>query len=532
MKFSQLFILVLFTTASFAQKTELPFVMRNATKFDTPKDIMAPHFEYDEENEALIGFGFSRKQKELFVYQIDPYNGQTRQIAELSTKKLEYKREDAWYANWGDANGEAFYIYQGVAKVLYYSYNKRDDERYLLSMDIDLRTGRVSPFKVLWTQAEARGADGFIRFEVSEDKSKILVASSASTQDREHAMLTVGVIDWDGEVEWKACLDLETENEFIDFEAISFDKQGRVIVSVEETKLGRDRTERFITYFHRFNRAGDSFETAFFDNEIMPSIEATVGYYATLSRENGDLVLAGAYGTQKAKTFSGAFSMIIDGESWEAQEPYLMALSNEVQEQFDIGHAEISQKEEQEGFKNVRMTVRWFDEADNGELDLVLEDFNYSKYTYYDGSAYRTSYRVAAQNVVVVRFDANGKPLWMTGVPKIQFTDTPNVYSSTAGTEVIKHDDGIGLFYLDHHKNFMDFPYITKKYAPGLKAQLVYVHVDGSGNAAIERMHGDKDYDKIVLSPRHFRTFGENDEFLLMPPIYANKFGGLIIQKD
>ena len=518
---------------SSAQVSENPFRRKQTVSFEIPKGVLDPSYYLDKENDVVIGVGHTRKSKELIFYQVDPYRGDMREIVEIDLGKLKYGRVDAWYWKGLSLSKRPIIIENGVATLFLLSYDKKTRVKTVLGMDIDLRTGVYSRPIEYWTQEVDRKVTGITRYDYNEEKQQLVFYSTMSEEDRDRAIVSVGIVDLGGDLVWKKTVDMETDNEFLTFHGIDLMDNGEVVLTMEEEKMEANGTPRQVLYFHKFSADGEELQTTSRVQELMGEITAFARAFATRKMESGDFLISGTYGGSERGTFAGAFTFIINREKWECGEVNLMPLSNSVWNRLTENHKEIPDRKSTEGFKDMYMDTKWFRPSNDGGYFHVVEN-HYGRWVQIsDGVGGTVTYWESfANDIVVIKLDKAGVPEWMDVVPKEQRQSTQTTYESTVGSKVIELNDGIGIMYIDHPNNQNRWPEDVSKPYIGMRGQLVLVGVsEGRQMEYNSVMPNEWKNVPIYLNNAQYYK-GENEEWLIFSDVDKGKKGGFILMKE
>ena len=290
--------------------------VQNATRLELPKGISEPYFFEDTSEGELYAYAFTKKRKDMVVFSVDPERGTVSTIIEIPSKIYSVKRDAAAPVDWEAIKGKPVWAFQGTARFLFTYSNVKEDVKLLLTLDVDLHAGLVSPMKVIHKQHSENDDNGGVKFQVDQEQNALALRSYPSI-DKEPAKFDLRIINRNRTDRWRKNFEIPPTYFLMRLRDIQFDSQGRMEYGfMRYEEVGEDKWETHFD-FYRFDLESDRPMYAKLDFKIDRDQGLSISKWDSQFLPNGDLFIEGSCRVKHYTDYNGVFGALIDAQSWQ-----------------------------------------------------------------------------------------------------------------------------------------------------------------------------------------------------------------------
>ena len=395
----------------------------------------------------------------------------------------------------------------GTLKALCSKGSKKGEDKTLFIATLD-PSGKVSSAqKELDKHAiESKRESPFYDWYFSDDSSKVMIVSMVPENRKDNIEFDAALYDNQFNLIWKKHIALPYIEKEYDIESIEVTNNGDLLI------LGKHYEKRDYTMEVIFwNNQGNTRKIIPLDTE-----DKYIDNVKFIVNKEGNLSCAGFYcDERKRKSIKGYCSFVLDTKSGTMKDSKTQPFGPEI-----LGHF-MSEKKAEKGRGLKDLKIRNIYKTDDNGAILVAE-VHYSKtFTRSSGSFTTTYTEYYYEDVLVLKFDNNGKLVWDSYINKDQMQENTNLF---LGINSFYSHGKLFILYNDNPKNMekdIDDPDFRREFKDMVrikKATGVLMTIDEKGKRTRSQVLDGKEED-VILDPA-MATQVKNDEVIL----YARTF--------
>lgn len=433
---------------------------------------------HDSESFYLLKYYGSSDNLEV---QLESYSINSLELKSTYPIRIHYEKGD-------DFNIEVTWMVDSILWIFTTHYVKKDDAVYCYSQQFNLDgTDKGDVLLIDKIEVSNKREIGSFDFILGVDKKEAMMVYSPPVDKYEYEVIHYNMVGLDQRLIWSEHLELSHPSDYFEIvKHIVRDSSRVYVLGVAYTnrvnasnKSHVKNTGKYALY--TYDRASRSF------NESSLSLNGRYITSATMVNDtSGNLYLIGLFSKTRSFSVSGAFYLKSDMDSGELVEKGFSNFDQDLLRQF-ITDKKIRNEKELDSFDIKDLFVDSL-----GRVSLIAEQYYVTSTTYTDPRTGHIiyTYYYHYNDILLVKFDTNGRIRWGKRIPKEQRTlDKSGYFQSYAA---IAKGNRIALAFNDNPKNI--------EYNPDPKDIVIYEMDDpGKAVAVLVRFIDDTGGDKEIL---------------------------------
>ncbi len=393
--------------------------------------------------------------------------------------------------------GDQIYLFTSVK-------DKAKKKNYFYVQTVNMKTMRMNDDAKKMSTVDFDGSiaanSGAFDFELSRDKSKVLVINTFPFKKNQPAKYGLSVFDKDFKKLYSKNVKLSTSDKLFDVQDFRIDNEGNVhVLGKLFFEKRKDTRKGEVNYQHQLLSYYDALErveknTIRVNDKYLNDMQIAID-------KNGDFACGGFYSSNASDNVDGTFWLKLDGETTE--------IISENYKEFDIDFITQNVKErvkkklekkEKKG-KSIELYKFQLDEiifhGDGGAV-LVGEQYYVSVLTSTDANGRTTTtYIYNYRDIIVVKISGEGEIEWAEKIPKRQVSRNDGGFYSSYQLSIVK--DKLYFIFNDNEKNLTNEGDGKLKNFTGDKESLtVLVTMDDKGQQKKEALFNVREAEVII----------------------------------
>ncbi|MFN0202057.1 MAG: hypothetical protein ACKVTZ_11090 [Bacteroidia bacterium] len=402
-----------------------------------------------------------RKPKVLiqkFDKDMNPLKEEVEIETEVDTKgSTPYYQEVIWL---GDKL-HLFTVQYGKKGIIFYR-QVIDPDNFKVSDPIEVAQVNSPYFSLI---GGSNASNSSMKIRISPDSSKILLAFLPSIE--KNANVAVRMQVWDNSLEtklWDKEVVMKFTERLGDIENIKVDDNGSAyILSTQYRDVPKEKVRKLPNYDFILTAC-----TSLGDDIVHQKIQVKDKFVNDIGftvQPNGDVLCVGFFSPNNTYNLKGTCLFKFNPQTGETLEAGYDNFPENFLAQYQDGK-EVTKKDEL-GYHDIDRVIP---EA-NGDVTVIAEQaYTYTTSTYVTTGRgtgyYKTIRHYVNNNIIVFRYNAEGKLRWIQKIPKRQHTtDDGGIY---IGYRFLQRGDNLIFIYGDNAQNSLEDPKKVKSYPPGL----------------------------------------------------------------
>ena len=394
-------------------------------------------------------------------------------------------------------SGDQLYLFTSVK-------DKAKKKNYFYVQTVNMKTMRMNDDAKKMSTVDFEGSvalnSGGFDFELSKDKSKILVINSFPYKRKQSAKYGLSIFDKNFNKLYSKNVKLSTSDKLFDVQDFRIDNDGNVhVLGKLYFEKRKDTRKGEVNYQHQLLSYYDGLERV--EKNTIRVKDKYLNNMQIAIDKNGDYACGGFYSTNESDNVDGTFWLKLDGKTTE--------VISENYKEFDIDFITQNvkdrvkkklEKKEKKG-KSIELYKYQLDDIifnDDGGAVLLGEQYYVIEQAITDSNGRtRTTFVYHYRDIIVVKISAMGKIEWAEKIPKRQISRNDGGFYSSYQLSIVKNK--LYFIFNDNEKNITNEGDGKLKNFTGDKESLtVLVTMDHNGKQKKERLFNVREAEVII----------------------------------